>query len=210
VELPMTWIEPVILEGRWVRLEPLEWRHEPALIALRPDEEVYRYFSASLGTPQAIHNWMEDALCVMALGTELPFAIVESVAGAVIGSTRCYDIRPSDRAVEIGNTWLGRPWWRTAINSECKYLLLRHLFDVVRCQRVALRTDSLNLRSQRAIERLGAVREGVLRKHMIVHGGRARDTVYYSILDDDWPFIRRRMEARLYCSPVSDETTPSQ
>jgi len=153
---------------------------------------------------------MEDALCDMALGTELPFAIVESVTGAAHRKhplLRYSTVRPRGRDRKH---LVGRPWWRTAINSECKYLLLRHLFDVVRCQRVALHADSLNLRSQRAIERLGAVREGVLRKHMIVQGGRARDTVYYSILDDDGPSIRRRMEARLYCSPVSDETTPSQ
>ncbi len=202
----MIWIEPVVLEGRWVRLEPLEWRHEPALVALQPDEEVYRYLSVPLGTPEDIHSWVEHALSNMALGTELPFATVERSTGTVVGSTRYYDIRPADRAVEIGHTWLGRRWWRTAINSECKYLLLRHLFQTVGCQRVALRTDAINLRSQRAIERLGAVREGVLRKHLIVRGGRVRDTVYYSILDDEWPPIRQRMEEGLYGSSAVVET----
>jgi len=206
----MTWIDPVVLEGQWVRLEPLEWRHEPALIALQPNEEVYRYLPVPLDTPETIHSWIEHALSARAVGTDLPFATVERSTGTVVGSTRCYDIRPADRAVEIGNTWLGRPWWRTAINSECKYLLLRHLFDEVGCQRVALRTDALNLRSQRAIERLGAVREGVLRKHLIVQGGRVRDTIYYSLLDDEWPSIRRRMEEGLYGSSTPDETIASQ
>lgn len=206
----MTWIGPVVLEGRWVRLEPLEWRHEPALIALRPDDEVYCYLPVPPDTPEAVHSWIGHALSATALGTELPFATVERSIESVVGSTRCYDIRPADRAVEIGNSWLGRPWWRTAINSECKYRLLRYLFDEVGCQRVALRTDALNLRSQRAIERLGAVREGVLREHLIVQGGRVRDTVYYSLLDDEWPSIRRRMEERLYGPPTPDETIASQ
>ena len=107
------------------------------------------------------------------------------------------DIQYAHHAVEIGGTWLGRAWWRTALNSESKYLLLRHLFDAIGCRRVCFKTDLRNERSQRAIERLGAVREGVLRKHMVVQGGRSRDSVYYSIIDDEWPALRVKMEQNL-------------
>ncbi len=191
-------IEPITLEGRWVRLEPLERRHEADLAAIASDEEIWRFLPAPLATRDDMHAFVEAALCNQTQGTELPFVIVERATGAVAGSTRLLDIRPAHRAVEIGATWLGRAWWRTVVNSEAKYLLLRHLFETLCCLRVSLKTDGLNLRSQRAIERLGARHEGVLRKHMIVQGGRSRDTVYYSIIDDEWPAIGARMAARLY------------
>lgn len=191
-------IEPVTVEGRWVRLEPLERRHEADLAAIASDAEIWRLLPAPLETRDDMRSFVETALQNQEQGTELPFVIVERATNAVAGSTRLLDIRPAHRAVEIGATWLGRAWWRTAINSEAKYLLLRHLFETLGCLRVSLKTDGLNLRSQRAIERLGARREGVLRKHMIVQDGRSRDTVYYSILDEEWPTIGARMAARLY------------
>ena len=194
----MLTIEPITLEGRWVRLEPLERRHEADLAAIGSDEEIWRLLPAPLATRDDMHAFVETALENQARGVELPFVIVERSSGAVAGSTRFLDIRPAHRAVEIGSTWLGRAWWRGVVNSETKYLLLRHLFETLGCQRVSLKTDGLNTRSQRAIERLGARREGVLRKHMIVQGGRSRDTVYYSILDDEWPSMRASMAAKLY------------
>jgi RimJ/RimL family protein N-acetyltransferase len=191
-------VSPVTLEGRGVRIEPLSWDHEAELAPLAMDEAIWCYLPTSLDTTEAFHRWMETALSAAQRGIEVPFVIIDRSSGALAGSTRFFDIRPADRAVEIGHTWLGRNWWRSAMNSETKYLLLRHLFDTLGCQRVSLKTDRLNERSQQAIERLGATREGVLRKHMIVQGGRARDTVYFSILDDEWPAIRDRMERELY------------
>lgn len=191
-------MQPVTLEGHWVLLEPLSVDHVPALAALASDEEIWRYLPVPLPTEDDLRGIVEDALRNRAAGTELPFVIVERASGMPIGSTRVMDIRLEHRGVEIGWTWLGRAYWRSPINSECKYLLLRHLFEVVGCVRVALKTDMLNVRSQAAIERLGATREGVLRRHMIVQGGRYRDTVYYSILDDEWPSIKERLEDQLY------------
>lgn len=194
-------IGPATLEGRWVRLEPLQRQHVDALAAISGDEEIWRYISMPLATHSDVATFVERTLATAERGDEIPFVIIEKVTGTIVGSTRFMDIRREHRAVEIGSTWLGRAWWRTAINSESKYLLLRHLFDDVGCLRVSLKTDARNLRSQRAIERLGAVREGVLRKHMIVQNGYSRDTVYYSIIDTEWPAIRSTMERNLYGSP---------
>lgn len=194
-------IGPATLEGRWVRLEPLQRQHVDALAAISGDEEIWRYISMPLATHSDVATFVERALATAERGDEIPFVIIEKVTGTIVGSTRFMDIRREHRAVEIGSTWLGRAWWRTAINIESKYLLLRHLFDDVGCLRVSLKTDARNLRSQRAIERLGAVREGVLRKHMIVQNGYSRDTVYYSIIDTEWPAIRSTMERNLYGSP---------
>jgi len=191
-------IGPVTLEGRWARLEPLQPRHEPALMAISRDEEVRRHLAATLDTPEDVHRWMEHAAMAAARGAELPFATVERATGLVVGTTRFMDIQPTHRTAEIGGTWLDRSRWRTVLNSEAKYLMLRYLFDEVGFQRAWFKTDALNERSRRAIERLGAVREGVLRKHMIVHGGRSRDSVVYSIVDDEWPVIRGKMERNLY------------
>jgi RimJ/RimL family protein N-acetyltransferase len=191
-------VHPVTLAGRWVRLEPLRAEHFAALSAIAGDEEIWEWYPWPLNEAGALRSWVDTALANERAGDDLPFVIVERDTGSIAGSTRYLDIRPGHRALEIGNTWLGRPWWRTAINSEAKYLLLSHAFDTLGCLRVSLKTDALNERSRRAIERLGAQYEGTLRKHMIVHDGRVRDTVYYSITDEEWPRIRERMEAALY------------
>ncbi|GAC1447342.1 MAG: GNAT family protein [Gemmatimonadaceae bacterium] len=190
--------KPVTLEGTWVRLEPLQQEHASALAPLLTDEEIWRYLPMPFRCLDDVESWTRTALDNQARGAELLFVTLERATGRVVGSTRIMDIRPEHRGAEIGYTWLGRVWWRTRLNSEAKYLMLCHLFDIAGCVRVALKTDLLNVRSQRAIERLGAKREGVLRKHMVVYGGRFRDTVYFSILDDEWPSIRSRMEAELY------------
>jgi RimJ/RimL family protein N-acetyltransferase len=194
-------IGPVTLEGRWVRLEPLGLQHIDALAAVSGDEEIWRYLSMPLATHSEVATFVERALATAERGDEIPFVIVEKATATIVGSTRFMDIRREHRAVEVGSTWLGRDWWRSAINSEAKFLLLRHLFDDLGCLRVSLKTDGRNVRSQRAIERLGAVREGVLRKHMIVQNGYARDTVYFSIIDTEWPAIRSTMQRNLYGSP---------
>ena len=129
-------------------------------------------------------GWIDQALEVAATGTQIPFAIIERASGKAIGSTRYMDIRRNDRGLEIGWTWIGTAFQRTAMNTECKYLLLRHAFEELGAVRVQLKTDLRNVRSQRAIERLGAVREGVLRKHMVLWDGFIRDTVYYSVIEE--------------------------
>jgi N-acetyltransferase len=188
---------PVTLRGRHVTLEPLEERHGPDLFDAMRDEEVCRYLAWP--PPAAVdetHALIRDAREQMARGQCVAFAQVWNASGRTIGSTRFLDIRPKDRQAEIGSTFLARAYWRTPANTEAKYLLLRHCFESVGYVRVALKTDGRNLRSQAAIERLGAAREGVLRKHMNVRGYQ-RDTVYYSILDTEWPAVKARLETRL-------------
>lgn len=190
-------VGPVTLRGRHVTLEPLDERHAPGIFEAMQDEEVCRYLAwpppAALDETRA---FIRDARDLMARGQCVAFAQVWNATGAAIGSTRYLDIRPKDRQVEIGSTFLGRGYWRTPANTEAKYLLLRHAFESLGCVRVALKTDGRNTRSQAAIERLGAVREGVLRKHMNVRGFQ-RDTVYFSILETEWPAVKARLEARL-------------
>lgn len=200
----MIQIVPVTLEGRWVRLEPMRLGHLAGLTGVALDPEIWRFMPVLPSDDADMERWVLSSLANADAGAELPFVQIERSSGSIVGSTRLMDIRPEHDGVEIGYTWLGRRWWRTPVNSEAKYLLLSHLFDTVGCIRVALKTDLLNERSQRAIERLGAIREGVLRRHMIVQGGRFRDTVYYSILNDEWPAIRSRMFERLYGAESGD------
>jgi RimJ/RimL family protein N-acetyltransferase len=149
-----------------------------------------------------MHRVIGSALQVAARGDEVPFAIIERASNTAIGSTRYMDIQRENRGLEIGWTWLARPYWRTAINTECKYLLLRHAFEHVGAIRVQLKTDLRNERSQQAIARLGAVREGVLREHRIMHGGYRRSSVYFSLLEREWPAAKARLEGFL-ARPVS-------
>jgi RimJ/RimL family protein N-acetyltransferase len=138
-------------------------------------------------------EWIEQACEESAAGRQIPFAIIHLASGRAVGSTRYLDIRREDRGIEIGWTWLGKAYQRTAMNTECKWLLLRHAFETLAAHRVQLKTDLRNLASQRAIERLGAVREGVLRRHMLLPDGHLRDSVYYSILDTEWPAVKERL-----------------
>ena len=190
-------VGPVTLRGRHVTLEPLDEHHARGIFDAMRDEEVCRYLAwpppAALDETRA---FIRDAKDLAARGQQVAFAQIWNGTGAAIGSTRYLDIRPKDRQVEIGSTFLGRAYWRTPVNTEAKYLLLRHAFESLGCVRVALKTDGRNTRSQAAIERLGAVREGVLRKHMNVRGYQ-RDTVYYSILETEWPAVKARLEERL-------------
>jgi len=190
--------QPLMLEGSYVRLEPLDFSHAEDLCAVGGDERIWRYMPRpKLSSVADAQEMIEAAKAAAANGSQLPFAVIERKGGRAVGSTRYLDIRRADRGLEIGWTWLGTAYQRTPINTECKYLLLRHAFEVLGAIRVQLKTDLRNERSQRAIERLGAIREGVLRKHMVLWDGFIRDTVYYSILDDEWPSVRRRLEALL-------------
>lgn len=184
-----------------MRLEPLRMDHVAALAPPLMDDEVWRFLPFRFRRVEDVERWARMALDNRGQGTELPFVTFDRASEQAVGSTRFMDIRPEHRGIEIGYTWLARAFWRTRLNSEAKFLMLRHAFETVGCVRVAFKTDLLNIRSQRAIERLGAQREGVLRRHMIVADGRYRNTVYFSILDDEWPAIRARMETDLYGAP---------
>src|SRR3989454_7040306 len=190
-------VEPVTLEGKHVRLEPLSLAHHTALCDAGLDEDVWRWIAAPVRTPEEMRAYIETALAEQAAGAALPFATVERASGRAVGSTRYGNIDRSNRRVEIGWTWIARPWQRTAVNTEAKYLMLRHAFETLGCIRVELKTDVLNEASRAALRRLGAKEEGVLRRHMITATGRIRDTVYYSILDSEWPAVKAMLEAKL-------------
>jgi len=190
-------VTPVTLTGTVLTLEPLDERHAPDLFAAMQDEEVCRYLAWP--PPKTLDETLalvRDARDLMARRQSIVWAQVWNATGRAIGSTRLLDVRPADRQVEIGSTLLARDFWRTPANTESKYLLLTYCFERLECVRVALKTDGRNVRSQEAIARLGAVREGVLRRHMNVRGYQ-RDTVYFSILAEEWPGVKARLQARL-------------
>ena len=193
----------VVLAGTYVTLEPIEERHAPDLFAAMQDEEVCRYLTWPPPTRlEETLTLIREAREAMARNQSIVFAQVWNETGRAIGSTRLLDVRPADRQVEIGATFLARSHWRTPANTESKLLFLTHCFERLGCVRIALKTDARNVRSQDAIARLGAVCEGVLRRHMHVRGYQ-RDTVYYSILDDEWPAVKARLEARLAGTPAA-------
>jgi RimJ/RimL family protein N-acetyltransferase len=185
------------LAGVHVRLEPLTREHTPALAAIGLESDLWQWTIAQVRTPEDMAGYVENALNEQALGRALPFATVEQTTGRVIGCTRFGSIERQHRRVEIGWTWIAPAWQRTPINTEAKYLMLRYAFETLECIRVELKTDVRNERSRRAIRRIGAVEEGVLRSHMVTEGGRVRDTVYYSILAEEWPEVRGRLDALL-------------
>jgi N-acetyltransferase len=191
-------LAPVTLEGRYITLEPLAERHARDIFDVMQDEDVCRYLAwAPPKTLDETLALIRQAESLMARRESVVFAQIWRASGRAIGSTRLLDVRPADRQAEIGSTFLGRDYWRTAANTESKFLFLRHCFEALGCVRVALKTDGRNVRSQEALTRLGAVREGTLRKHMNVRGYQ-RDTVYFSILDSEWPAIGTRLSTRLY------------
>ena len=178
---------PVVLEGVHVRLEPLGPEHAADLLAAGGDDETWLYMPRpALKTLEEALDMVREAVIAARAGTEVPFAIVDRASGRAAGSTRFLDLQREHRGLEIGWTWLGPAWRRTAVNTECKQLLLRHAFEDLGAYRVTLKTDARNIRSQRSIERIGGVREGVLRRHRVCWDGFVRDTVYYGILDSEW------------------------
>jgi N-acetyltransferase len=198
VSATLATLAPVTLAGRFLTLEPLAERHARDIFDVMQDEEVCRYLAWP--PPQALDETLaliRHAEDLMARRESIVFAQIWTATGRAIGSTRLLDVRPNDRQVEIGSTFLGREYWRTPANTEAKFLFLRYCFETLGCVRVALKTDGRNVRSQEAITRLGAVREGTLRRHMNVRGFQ-RDTVYFSILDTEWPAISTRLSTRLY------------
>jgi RimJ/RimL family protein N-acetyltransferase len=190
-------VAPVILEGQHVRLEPLTFEHAPSLAAVGLDGELWKWIPTPVRTPEEMSGYVQTALNEQTKGLALPFALVERSSGRVIGSTRYGNIDLEHHRAEIGWTWIARQWQRSPINTETKYLLLRHAFETLKCIRVELKTDSLNERSRAAILRIGAREEGTFRNHMITASGRIRHTVYFSILDSEWPEVKAGLEAKL-------------
>jgi len=184
-------VEPLLLDGDQVRLEPLTQDHAQGLFNRGREARDWAYMPRPCFVDLAdVRHWINEAV---ASKDQIAFAIIEKSRNRAVGSTRYLNIRPPHRSLEIGWTWLGHDWQRTGVNTETKFLLLQHAFERLRALRVEFKTDGRNLRSQKALERIGAIREGVLRKHMIVQGDYERDSVYFSVLSEEWPAVRERL-----------------
>lgn len=188
---------PVVLEGRLVRLEPMSREHLPGLTAVGLDPDLWRWTVSRVRDGREMADWVAGALEEAAAGVAVPFTILDRATGLVIGSTRYGNISLPDARLEVGWTWLGRPWQRSGRNAEAKRLLLAHAFEVLGAARVEFKTDALNAASRAALRALGAAEEGVLRRHTVTASGRMRDTVYFGILAEEWPAVRARLEERL-------------
>ena len=190
-------VQQIILEGQVVRLEPLTDAHLAALCEIGLDDELWRWTPNAIRSPEEMNSYIGQAMQALENGSALPFCVVEKGTGKAIGSTRYLNIDLPNKRIEIGSTWIGKQWQRTAVNTEMKYLLLKHAFEILGMNRVELKTDSMNEKSRKAILRIGAREEGTLRKHVVTHTGRIRDTVYYSIIDSEWQQVKLNLEAML-------------
>jgi len=191
-------VKPIVLLGKHVRLEPLSEAHVPGLAEIGVGQNFWHFMLyGDMNSEADIQNWVLDIMSRGQRGTDLPFAVIHLESGRVAGATRYLNIAPNDRGLEIGGTWYGTEFQRSAVNTECKYLLMSHAFETLHAIRVQLKTDLINERSQRAIERLSAKKEGVLRNHMILPDGRIRDSVFYSILDREWLAVKKNLEAMM-------------
>jgi RimJ/RimL family protein N-acetyltransferase len=191
-------IQPVTLQGGHIRLEPLTLDHLDELCEIGLDPDLWRWIPFQVKSRDEMQEYIRQALQWQSDGTALPFATVEQSSGRVVGCTRYMNIDKPNRHVEIGSTWIGKPWQRTVVNTEAKYLMLRHAFETLGCFRVELKTDALNQRSRNAILRIGASQEGIFRKHVVCWDGRLRDSVYFSVIDSEWPEVKARLEEKLH------------
>ncbi len=191
------WVTPITLVGTRVRLEPLELRHLPGLVAAAADPATWAWMHAPLADAPSMRAWVEDALLARDAGAEVPFATVDVASDTVLGSTRFMAIAPAHRRLEIGWTWIAPAARGTGANSEAKLLLLEHAFEGLGAMRVEFKTDALNTRSRGALAGIGARFEGVFRRHQLMASGRVRDSAWYAITDEDWPAARERLRARL-------------
>ena len=192
------WTNPVVLTGKYVRLEPMTEEHVPGLSSVGLDDSIWLHMLyGQMHSEADMRAWVRDILSRAAKKTDLPFVAVHLESGRVAGATRYLDMRPAHRGLEIGGTWYGLEFQRRAVNTECKFLLLQYAFESLNCIRVQFKADQRNERSLRAIERIGAKREGVLRNHMVLPDGRFRNSVYYSILDGEWPAVKVKLEEKL-------------
>jgi N-acetyltransferase len=192
------WIQPITLQGNHVRLEPMGEQHISGLTEIGAGRDFWNFMLyGDIKTEADMRRWVLDILERGKRGSDLPFVAIHLDSGRVAGATRYLNVMSNDRGLEIGGTWYGLDFQRTAVNTECKYLLLKHAFEDLKCIRVQLKTDSLNERSQKAIERIGAKKEGVLRNHMILPDGRIRHSVFYSMIDTEWADVKKRLESML-------------
>jgi RimJ/RimL family protein N-acetyltransferase len=192
------WVSPVTLQGQCVRLEPLKEIHIPGLTEIGKGQDFWNFMLyGRMETEEDMRNWVLDIMSRADKGTDQPFAVIHLASGRVAGATRYLNIVPNDRGLEVGGTWYGLDFQRTVVNTECKYLLFTHAFEVLKCIRLQIKTDLRNVRSQKAIERIGAKKEGILRNHMILSDGRYRDSVFYSVIDSEWPDVKKRLEEML-------------
>lgn len=199
---PLKIILPLTLEGSVVRLEPIRREHAKMFweVAKNDLEDIFRWIPYTMRSQEDFQRLVAKVFEEQERGESVAFATLERSSGRVIGSTRFMNIDRANRRVEIGSTWIAPAWQRTAVNTEAKYLMLRHAFEVWGCIRVEFKTDALNQKSRNAILRIGAKEEGTLRRHVITWTGRVRDSVYFSILDNEWPEAKAKLEARLSCS----------
>jgi N-acetyltransferase len=191
------WVGPVVLEGRRIRLEPLAREHLDGLAEVAFDPAIWQWTTARVTDRERLAEWIDAALANAAAGTEQPFATIDRASGRPIGSTRFLSIVPEHRRLEIGWTWLGLAWQRTGANREAKLLQLTHAFESLGANRVEIKTDSLNEPARRALLGIGATFEGIFRNHMVMPGGRLRHSAYYSVIVDEWPAVRARLEAAI-------------
>lgn len=192
----MAFIEPVTLSGRHVRLEPLAMIHHDALVEAASDGELWKLWYTSVPTPEAMHAWIDTALAIREQHA-LPFVLRDMRDNSVVGSTRYFNVDPHNRRLEIGHTWHAKRAQRTGINTEAKLLLLGHAFETLQCIAVEFRTHWMNHQSREAIARLGAKQDGVLRQHQRMADGSLRDTVVFSIIDAEWPTVKRHLHYKL-------------
>ena len=190
-------LTPVVLEGRSVRLEPLSLAHLDALLRVAIDKDFWKYMTSDCSKPEGMREFIETALAWQRAGTALPFATIDVRSGTPVGSTRFANIVPEHKRLEIGWTWITPAFQRTAINTEAKYLMLRHAFEKLECNRVELKTNGNNTKSRNAMLRIGAKEEGTLRSHMVNPDGSIRDTVYFSVIAPEWPEVKKRLEAMM-------------
>ena len=190
-------IEPITLENEFVRLVPLKIEHLEPFCEVGLDAEIWRVSPSQIDSPEAMRQYIEAALDEQARGDSLPFATVEKTSGKIVGSTRFGNIDPKNLRAEIGWTWINPAWQRSFVNTAAKFLMLAHAFETWNCIRVEFKTDALNEKSRAAILRLGAKEEGIFRQHMICDSGRLRDSVYFSILDNEWHNVKEILLRKL-------------
>jgi N-acetyltransferase len=197
----MPWLEPITLTGTRVTLEPLSFDHHDGLVAALKDGEMWNLWYTSIPTPDRLRAEIERRLRLQAAGSMLPFTVRENAGGRMVGMTTYMNVEEAHRRVEIGSTWYGRSVQRTGLNSQCKLLLLSHAFDQLRCIAVEFRTHFFNRQSRKAIERLGAKLDGILRNHQVGSNGTLRDTCVYSIIASEWPTVKANLMAGLQEPP---------
>jgi RimJ/RimL family protein N-acetyltransferase len=188
---------PITLTGTHVRLEPLEESHLDALSEVGLDPELWKWIPSQILDRDQMLRFIRTQLADQEKGTALPFATIDQASGKIVGNTRFMNIDMPNKRVEIGGTWIAKSWQRTAINPEAKFLMMRHAFETLGCNRVEWKTDALNTQSRNAILRLGAKQEGIFRQHIVTWSGRLRDSVYFSVIAPEWPDVKRALEAKI-------------